>query len=86
VSRPINLGDLSHLCPEDAELYAALYRERNGASRGEVVRVHLAAEQARRDASERAWRAAWDVWETGGPPPPPPLCTDVDEAPSGDEC
>lgn len=26
---PAHLGDLSHLSPEDAELYAALYAERN---------------------------------------------------------
>jgi len=37
--RRINLGDLSHLAPEDAELYAALYAERNMVSRGELARV-----------------------------------------------
>jgi hypothetical protein len=39
---------LSHLTDEDAELYAALYWERNWVSRGELARVRNARTEANR--------------------------------------
>ena len=49
------LGDLSHLSPEDAELYVALYAERNLVSRGEAVRV-------RNDAAYSRWAERHPAW------------------------
>jgi hypothetical protein len=46
VTARIDLGDLSHLTDEDAELYAALYWERNRVSRGELARVQRDAAEA----------------------------------------
>jgi hypothetical protein len=43
----IDFGDLSHLAPEDAELYRALYLERNAVPRGEAQRVANTARAAR---------------------------------------
>ena len=43
--RGLRLPDTSHLSPEDAELFVALYLERNYVSRGELARV-------RRDVTE----------------------------------
>jgi hypothetical protein len=48
VTARIDLGDLSHLTDEDAELYAALYLERNRVSRGELARVRNARAEANR--------------------------------------
>jgi hypothetical protein len=48
VTARIDLGDLSHLTDEDAELYAALYWERNWVSRGELARVRNARTEANR--------------------------------------
>jgi hypothetical protein len=52
VTARIDLGDLSHLTDEDAELYAALYAERNRVSRGELARVRKARERANRRRSQ----------------------------------
>jgi hypothetical protein len=53
VTARIDLGDLSHLTDEDAELYAALYWERNRVSRGELARVRAARERANAQAGDR---------------------------------
>jgi hypothetical protein len=53
VTARIDLGDLSHLTDEDAELYAALYWERNRVSRGELARVRNARERANSQAGDR---------------------------------
>jgi hypothetical protein len=62
VTARIDLGDLSHLTDEDAELYAALYLERNRVSRGELARVRNARVAA---ALERGEWAALEAWEHG---------------------
>lgn len=41
-----DLGDLSHLTDADADLYRALYLERNNVSRRELARVQTAAAEA----------------------------------------
>jgi hypothetical protein len=56
----IDLGDLSHLTDEDAELYAALYWERNRVSRGELARVRNTARAARLAAQLDAQLDAWE--------------------------
>jgi hypothetical protein len=62
VTARIDLGDLSHLTDEDAELYAALYLERNRVSRGELARVRNAWIEA---AWARGDWAALEAWEHG---------------------
>jgi hypothetical protein len=49
VTARIDLGDLSHLTDEDAELYASLYLERNRVSREELAQVR----NARREAEDQ---------------------------------
>lgn len=48
--RGLRLPDTSHLAPEDAELFEALYLEHNYVSRGELQRVQV----DRQRANERA--------------------------------
>jgi hypothetical protein len=60
VTPRIDLGDLSHLTDEDAELYAALYWERNRVSRGELARVRNTARAARLAAQLDAQLDAWE--------------------------
>jgi hypothetical protein len=43
----VDFGPLDHLAPEDADLYRALYLERNTVSRGEAQRVANTARAAR---------------------------------------
>jgi hypothetical protein len=49
----VSHGDLSHLAPEDRELYLALYAERNRVDRHEATTVQR-ARQAAQDAEAAA--------------------------------
>jgi hypothetical protein len=45
----MTLPDTSHLTPEDAALFVALYLERNTVSRGELARVRWDIEMSHTD-------------------------------------
>lgn len=53
IARPrgLTLPDTSHLSPEDAELFVALYLERNYVSRGEAQRVRVDVERSHERAA-----------------------------------